>query len=174
MASPNLTAISKVVKLSPNIISILGCNPGKMTLRGTNTYIIGNGKRYVKTSFFREVINFSFIGLCLFVTEGHNSVSRRAPHWYISVQTRELGQSPICCTGGARHYEQRNQTGPRHSTVTSVTLPHPEPNPTPTHNARSIPYPYMKVITTYIYVASLQSLQWLLLYPWTSQHLVHY
>ena len=80
MASPNLTAISKVVKLSPNIISILGCNPGKMTLRGTNTYIIGNGKRYVKTSFFREVINFSFIGLCLFVTEGHNSVSRRAPH----------------------------------------------------------------------------------------------
>ena len=63
MASPNLTAISKVVKLSPNIISILGCNPGKMTLRGTNTYIIGNGKRYVKTFFFREVFNFSFIGL---------------------------------------------------------------------------------------------------------------
>jgi hypothetical protein len=47
MASPNLTAISKVAKLSPNIISILGCNPGKMTLRGTNTYIIGNGKRYI-------------------------------------------------------------------------------------------------------------------------------
>ena len=47
MASPNLTAIAKVAKLSPNIISILGCNPGKMTLRGTNTYIIGNGKRYI-------------------------------------------------------------------------------------------------------------------------------
>jgi len=47
MASPNLTAIAKVAKLSPNIISILGCNPGKMTLRGTNTYIIGNGKRRI-------------------------------------------------------------------------------------------------------------------------------
>ena len=33
--------------------------------------------------------------VCLFVTEGHNSASRRAPHYYISVQLRELGQSPI-------------------------------------------------------------------------------
>ena len=74
---------------------------------------------------------------------------RRTPHWFKSVQTRELGQSPICCTGGARHHA-------------------PE-----AHNVRSIPYPYMKVITTYNYVAGLQSLQWLLLFPWTSQHLIH-
>ena len=69
MASPNLTAIAKVAKLSPNIISILGCNPGKMTLRGTNTYIIGNGQRYlllvhsmyVKTpKYFREVYRSYF------------------------------------------------------------------------------------------------------------------
>ena len=52
MASPNLTAIAKVAKLSPNIISILGCNPGKMTLRGTNTYIIGNGERYISRAVF--------------------------------------------------------------------------------------------------------------------------
>ena len=56
MASPNLTAIAKVAKLSPNIMSILGCNPGKMTLRGTNTYIIGNSKRYV---IIFKLMNFS-------------------------------------------------------------------------------------------------------------------
>jgi len=43
-----------------------------------------------------------------------------------SVQSRELGQSPICCTGGARHHVPR------------------------AHNVRSIPYPYMKVTATYI------------------------
>ena len=59
MASPNLTAIAKVAKLSPNIISILGCNPGKMTLRGTNTYIIGNGKRYI--SMLKQNISEKFI-----------------------------------------------------------------------------------------------------------------
>ena len=59
MASPNLTAIAKVAKLSPNIISILGCNPGKMTLRGTNTYIIGNGKRYI--SMLEQNISEKFI-----------------------------------------------------------------------------------------------------------------
>ena len=62
-----------------------------------------------------------------------------------SVQSRKLGQSPICCTGGARHHAPR------------------------AHNVRSIPYPYMKVITTYNYVAGLQSLQWLLICPWASQ-----
>jgi hypothetical protein len=54
-----------------------------------------------------------------------------------------------------------------------VTVLHPGPNPTPTHNVKSLPYPYMKVMTTYNDVASLKSLQWLLLCPWVSQQLVH-
>ncbi|KAG0724140.1 Endoribonuclease LACTB2 [Chionoecetes opilio] len=75
--------IARITQLRPGIVRVLGCNPGPMTLQGTNTYLIGSGDKRVLLD-VGETSNTEYITSLVSVLRQHNTTIDKIviSHWH--------------------------------------------------------------------------------------------
>ncbi|XP_006614114.1 endoribonuclease LACTB2 [Apis dorsata] len=80
-----LTHLPLVTRLSKNIIRILGCNEGFMTLQGTNSYLVGTGNRRILIDTTEKKTANNYIKLLYKVLEEEKATIEHLliTHWHI-------------------------------------------------------------------------------------------
>lgn len=81
----NLTYLPLVTRLSKNVIRILGCNKGFMTLQGTNSYLVGTGDRRILIDTTEKRTANDYIKLLRSVLEEEKATIEHLliTHWHI-------------------------------------------------------------------------------------------
>ncbi|XP_029164584.1 endoribonuclease LACTB2 [Nylanderia fulva] len=79
-----LTNLPPIARLSSKVIRILGCNPGPMTLQGTNTYLVGTGRRRVLVDSGEKKTADAYVKLLNNVLKEENATVEHlvVTHWH--------------------------------------------------------------------------------------------